>query len=80
VELTVDPQDIRDRYIKLLMQCLIAIEPDLDAEYVALLFSIDGLRHPLLAGVPCERESEAVDFQIAPQAFEGHSLEILQGA
>lgn len=77
-ELTVGPKEIQDRYIKVLMDCLIAIEVGLDSAYVALLFSVDGLRHPLLVGVPCERESEAVDFNIPSEAFGAVSLEILQ--
>ncbi|KAF9462969.1 Mus7/MMS22 family-domain-containing protein [Collybia nuda] len=70
--------EIQDRYLKVLMNSLIAMEVDLDCEYISLLLSVDGLRHPLLVGVPCERESEAVDFKVMAGEFEAVSLDILQ--
>lgn len=41
----------------------------LENEYLSLVLSIDGLRHLLLRGIPCQIEPDKVDYDISKAQF-----------
>ncbi|OCH87959.1 hypothetical protein OBBRIDRAFT_758971 [Obba rivulosa] len=46
--------DYPERFIRVLIESLVAARPTFEHEYVSLVFSADGLRHPLLRNIPCD--------------------------
>ncbi|KAL0580585.1 hypothetical protein V5O48_001410 [Marasmius crinis-equi] len=69
--LKLDPmsyQECPDRFLMLLLPALIPVtsssELSLESNFLALLLTIDGARHPLLQNLPFGRASTAVDYEI----------------
>lgn len=60
------------------MQALVCGTVSWEHEFASLLFSVDGLRHPLLRHVPVARPSEDVDFAISQIKLERGRLGILE--
>ncbi|EJD43733.1 hypothetical protein AURDEDRAFT_185329 [Auricularia subglabra TFB-10046 SS5] len=53
-----------DHFVDAFIQSLVNVQITWEHEFAALLFSIDGLRHPLLATVSAQRPSPEADFEI----------------
>ena len=51
----------------------------MENEYVSLLFSIDGLEHPLLHGIPCGFAPGTVEYKISGLDFVNLRFQILDG-
>lgn len=71
-------QTYQFQFIDVLMQALAAAKVTIEHEYMSLLFSIDGLRHPLLEDMPCMREEEAADFKMSQKDFLDKRLSFVQ--
>ncbi|CCL98524.1 uncharacterized protein FIBRA_00523 [Fibroporia radiculosa] len=70
--LRLDPQaytTYKDRFIDVLLESMVSPKVTIEHEYMALLFSIDYLRHPLLADIICERDEATGDYQISRLHF-----------
>ncbi|KII85768.1 hypothetical protein PLICRDRAFT_44168 [Plicaturopsis crispa FD-325 SS-3] len=57
-----------DRFLDVLLESMVSPKITLENEYMSLLFSIDGLAHPLLRGVPCQLEP-GVDLEMSRGEF-----------
>ncbi|KAJ3557733.1 hypothetical protein NM688_g1310 [Phlebia brevispora] len=64
-------------FLRLLIQCLAAPELDQAREFVALVLWNDGLRHPILHGVPCEPAKGRERFELSQDAFKVGKVSIL---
>jgi hypothetical protein len=51
-----------DRYIEVMVEALVSSQSVVENEFISLLLSIDGLRHPLLKAISCDLESENDDW------------------
>ena len=71
-------QTYQFQFIDVLMQALVTAKVTIEHEYMSLLLSIDGLRHPLLEDMPCTREEEAVDYKIVKKDFLDKRLSFVQ--
>lgn len=49
-------------------------------EYLSLLLSVDGLRHPMFRGLPVQRDSEDVDFSMTRAQFLMQRTSIIEGS
>ncbi|PCH39845.1 hypothetical protein WOLCODRAFT_142800 [Wolfiporia cocos MD-104 SS10] len=58
-----------DRFINILLESMVAVTVTLEHEYTSLLFSIDGLHHSLLRGMPCERHPGSAELSISRKEF-----------
>lgn len=61
----------------ILLESMVSKRLTLENEYVALVFSIDQLRHPLLRHVPCEAKPGSSDFVISVAEFKTLRLPII---
>jgi hypothetical protein len=61
-----------------LWESLVSSEITIEHEYVSLVFSVDGLQHPLLRGVPCHLGPGEVDYDIPQQTFLDLRLQVLE--
>lgn len=73
-----------DLFIKVLLESMVSAKVTIENEYMALIFSIDKLRHPILRRVPCQPEPETSDYHISINDFltlrlPAVSSEFLQG-
>ncbi|KZT67297.1 hypothetical protein DAEQUDRAFT_694424 [Daedalea quercina L-15889] len=57
------------QFLDVLMQALVAVKVTIEHEYMSLLCSIDGLRHPLLDGMPLSLDPETADYMITRKDF-----------
>ncbi|EKM57028.1 uncharacterized protein PHACADRAFT_183566 [Phanerochaete carnosa HHB-10118-sp] len=55
----------QDQFLKILFTCFAAQHPDLEAEYVSLVFTVDGLQHTLLRGLPYEPSGNSSIFNLS---------------
>lgn len=60
------------------MQALVAAKVTIEHEYMSLLCSIDGLRHPLLEYLPCVRDEETADYKISRKDFLDKRLSFIE--
>lgn len=51
----------------------------LENEYMSLLLSVDGMRHPMLRDLPVERTSETEDFHITRSQFADMRIAVMDG-
>jgi len=58
-----------DLFVKVLLESIVAAKVTIENEYVAMLFSIDRLRHPLLRNVLCQRSLHTSEFVISIPEF-----------
>jgi hypothetical protein len=75
-EIIVKLQSYQDRFIDVLLESLVSSTVTMEHEYVSLLFSVDGLRHPLLHNVACERRADG-DYFVSQFSFEESRVDIL---
>lgn len=54
----------QDHFLRTLFECIITSRIELEAEYVALLFTIDDMQHPLFRGIPAPEMDEAGHYQL----------------
>jgi len=59
----------KDRFVDILLESIVTPKVTIEHEYMSLLLSIDGLRHPLLRDMPCEREEGMTDYKISRKEF-----------
>jgi hypothetical protein len=52
-----------DRYMEVMVEALVSRQSEVESEFISLLLSIDGLRHPLLQGISCDLISADTDYQ-----------------
>ncbi|OBZ69025.1 hypothetical protein A0H81_11232 [Grifola frondosa] len=67
-----------DRFTDVLFESLVPSRVTLEHDYVSLLFSIDGLRHPLLHDIPCELPDNTIDYKLSAEDFSEKRLDILE--
>jgi hypothetical protein len=68
----------REEFLKVLWESLVSSKITIEHEYASLLFSIDGLRHPLLRGLPCHLGPNDVDLDMTKQTFLNLRLQIFE--
>ncbi|KAH9949775.1 Mus7/MMS22 family-domain-containing protein, partial [Amylocystis lapponica] len=68
----------KERFVDVMMENIVTAKVTIEHEYVCLLFSIDGLRHPLFHGVPCEPIEDSPDFKMSKTDFLDKRLSILE--
>lgn len=61
------------------MESLVTFKVTLEGEYALLLFSIDGLRHSILRGLPVERSETTGEFHVSNARFPEMRVEIIAG-
>ncbi|TFY61854.1 hypothetical protein EVJ58_g4250 [Rhodofomes roseus] len=66
------------QFLDVLLQCLVAAKITIEHEYMSLLCSIDGLRHPLLEDMPCTQDAESADYKISRKDFADKRLSFVQ--
>lgn len=64
--------------MEVLLEALVTSTVTMEHQYVSLLFSVDGLQHPLLREIVCERQ-EGGDYVISQDAFVEFRVQILSG-
>jgi hypothetical protein len=72
-------QDQKDLFIKVLLESLVSAKITIENEYMSLLFSVDGLQHPLLYAVPCQIIPGTTNFNISKAEFLTQRLPIMNG-
>lgn len=60
------------------MQALVTAKVSIEHEYMSLLCSIDGLRHPLLEYIPSVRDEETTEYKISRKEFLDKRLSFAQ--
>ena len=53
----------------MLLESLVAYRVTVEHEYVSLVFTMDGLRHTMLRGIPIQREYEQDDFSLSKAQY-----------
>ncbi|OSX59709.1 hypothetical protein POSPLADRAFT_1048198 [Postia placenta MAD-698-R-SB12] len=59
----------KERFIDVLLESIVTAKVTIEHEYLSLLWSIDGLRHPLFRGMPCEVPADTTDYNISRREF-----------
>lgn len=62
-----------------LLECMTADRITIEHEYVSLLLSIDGIRHPLLRTIPFAPPPEGDDYNISEAEFVACRIAFLDG-
>lgn len=63
-----------------MVEALVSCQSVVENEFISLLLSIDGLRHPLLKGASCDIESGNADDRILTANFPELRLRVLKSA
>ena len=63
-----------------LLECLVSPRITLENEFVSLLFSIDGLRHPMFRNLPMHTEDEDEDFYLTRLDFSLRRVVLFNGS
>ena len=53
-----------DRYMEVMVEALVSRQSEVEDEFISLLLSTDGLRHPLLQGISSDLISTSANYQI----------------
>jgi len=67
-DLTTSAQSHKDSFFDVLFESLATSELTMEHQYVSLLFSIDGLQHPLVDGIALQRGLDG-DYLVTEQEF-----------
>lgn len=59
----------QDHFLKIFFTCMAIQHPELEAEYVALIFTVDGMQHTLLQGIPCPSIDGSGNYQLSRTEF-----------
>lgn len=62
-------QNYNDRFIPVLLQSFVSRKVTLENEYMALVLTIDHLKHPLLRHIPCQLKPGATEYSISISEF-----------
>jgi hypothetical protein len=62
-------QTRNDVFIKVLLESIVAAKVTIENEYMSLICSIDGLRHPLLRHVQYQPDVQSSDYAISVPEF-----------
>ncbi|KAH7927866.1 hypothetical protein BV22DRAFT_245793 [Leucogyrophana mollusca] len=68
----------KDHFIAVLLESAVSATTTLEHQYTSLVFSVDGLQHPLLRGVPCELPIGSTRFDISKARYTEIRLLLLQ--
>ncbi|OAX35443.1 hypothetical protein K503DRAFT_745949 [Rhizopogon vinicolor AM-OR11-026] len=58
-----------DYFIEVLLVCTVPFKTTIEHEYVSIVFTLDGLRHPLLRGVLAEPSAGSSTFEISLEEY-----------
>jgi len=72
-------QSHKDNFFDVLFESLVASELTMEHQYVSLLFSIDGLQHPLLDGLVLQRGADG-DYLVTKPDLEPLRLTVVTRA
>lgn len=59
----------QDHFLKIFFICMAIQHPELEAEYVALILTVDGMQHTLLQGIPCPSLDGSGNYQLSRTEF-----------
>ena len=69
----------QNHYIRTLFECIIAPQIELEAEYVALLFTVDGMQHPLFRGIPAPETDDSGHYALTRAGLAENRVAYLKG-
>ena len=72
-------KDYESHFLTVLLPCLVAYRITMENDYVSALLSVDGLRHPLLRGLPVTRRSEQEEFHMTRADFIDKRINFITG-
>jgi hypothetical protein len=58
-----------DYFIEVLLACTVPFKTTIEHEYASIVFTLDGLRHPLLRGVLAEPSTRSSTFEISLEEY-----------
>ncbi|KAH7914631.1 Mus7/MMS22 family-domain-containing protein [Hygrophoropsis aurantiaca] len=67
----------RDHFISILLESSVCARVTLEHEYVSIVFTLDGLQHPLLRGITCDLPADSVRYEISKVQFPATRMSLL---
>ncbi|KIJ20769.1 hypothetical protein PAXINDRAFT_6551 [Paxillus involutus ATCC 200175] len=69
---------LKDEFIGVLLVATVSCKTTIEHEFVSVVFSLDGLQHPLLQGTPFEPAPEARKFEITQGKYDATRVQLIE--